>query len=641
METKLATLETSLVTSVTTKPASATPAASASSRPSAPAEGQPPASANNPPASAGPLASASPQPSVQAEGQPIPAGDYHPPLTAVSRPTQVGRASDATSRGDGELPTSPAPKILIISCQTKKLSSLSPFQRKEGCDRFGKVSRCDKLRDGGLEVEFLYERDAKRALTATDFLYTTKDGQGRRLVKLPITVSVHRTKNFSRGVIFCPDLEDVSDDDIAEGLSDFGVVAARRIRSRKAGVTSPTHNVILTFNQLDMPREVFVGYVRVRVRTYIPNPMRCFRCLRFGHTRDNCRNRPTCGNCAANDHTGDECTAETKRCVNCDSSQTPHSAFDRTCPALQREKEIISIKYTERVTFREAREKYHATHPKRSYASVVKETRPEQPEVQRDSLITELISILQSFGLKLVGSPGAPPDSTAPPAPQPAAAASETTASTQTTPTGDDGGWTLVRGRRGSIPNSTTRAGRETSPPPPPPTSPKPVGSAVTEALRRGEEDRRAREARRARLAEKAREAKRPPEDDVPPSANPVPAPHRTPTTGGPPPMGPPPPPPPLGRPPPPPREGATEEKSTGVPHTTQKATHPPAQERASKRALPWEGSPTDGGSPRARQRFQPGPSSGRSSSADGRQPRGHARIQFEQRPWPGAAEFF
>ena len=65
-----------------------------------------------------------------------------------------------------------APRVLMIHSEARKLSSLSPFQRKEGCDRFGKVTRCEKLRDGGIEVEFKDEKDATRALTATEFSYT-------------------------------------------------------------------------------------------------------------------------------------------------------------------------------------------------------------------------------------------------------------------------------------------------------------------------------------------------------------------------------------------------------------------------------------------------------------------------------------
>ena len=46
------------------------------------------------------------------------------------------------------------PRILILTCQQTKLSSLSPFQRRDDCDLFGKATRCDRLRDGSIEVEF-------------------------------------------------------------------------------------------------------------------------------------------------------------------------------------------------------------------------------------------------------------------------------------------------------------------------------------------------------------------------------------------------------------------------------------------------------------------------------------------------------
>ena len=557
-------------------------------------------------------------------------------------------------RGGGELPASPTPRILILSCETKKLSSLSPFQRKEGCDRFGKVTRCDKLRDGGIEVEFLDEKDAKKALSATEFTYSVKDGQGRRLVKLPIAVSAHRTKNFSRGMIYCVDLEDVSDDEIADGLSDFGVVMARRIKSRnkRTGTLEPTHNIILTFNQMDLPREVTVGYVRVKVRTYFPSPMRCFRCLRFGHTRDHCRNRPTCSKCAATDHTGEACTEGSRKCVNC---AAPHSAFDKDCPAFLREKEIIAIKVTERVSFREARERFNASHPKRSYPTVARETFPAQagpahPRGNQQQNLHQLISLLQSFGLQLVAGPGAssgPAASAPPPVTAPLA-----TATTQTSPTSregpSEGGWIRVGSRRGSAPRSavTSHAGSETSSPPSPPTPSRAPGSAAMEALRRGEEERRAREARRARAMEKAREAGQPRAEVAPapvPPAPQGPQPPKTPPTGGSPPMGPPPPPPPIRRPPPPPPGAVNEAQPPSVPapQAPKQAAPPVATERPAKRTLPQEGSPTEGGTPRARQRVQPGSTGGRSHSADGRQRRGHARIQFGGSPWSGAAEYF
>ena len=154
----------------------------------------------------------------------------------------------------------------------------------------GKVLRCDRLRDGGLEVEFAREEDARRALRTTSFAFTVRDQAQKTTIKLSINVSPHNTKNSSKGIINCFDLRDTSEDEIVEGLSPFGVTGAFRMKARRGGEMIPTNNIILTFNMTDLPSEVTVGYVRVKVRPYIPNPMRCFRCQRFGHTKTHCRN---------------------------------------------------------------------------------------------------------------------------------------------------------------------------------------------------------------------------------------------------------------------------------------------------------------------------------------------------------------
>ena len=116
----------------------------------------------------------SPQPSASAESLASPSGDHLPPPAADSRPAQGRRTDNLEPHGSGQRAAISTPRVLILSCEGRKLSSLSPFQRKEGCDRLGKVLRCEKLRDGGIEVEFANDADAKRALTATYFQYTSR-----------------------------------------------------------------------------------------------------------------------------------------------------------------------------------------------------------------------------------------------------------------------------------------------------------------------------------------------------------------------------------------------------------------------------------------------------------------------------------
>ena len=131
-----------------------------------------------------------------------------------------------------------------MSSEQTKLASLTPFQRKDGCDRFGKVTRCDRLRDGSIEVELLSAVDAGKALNAKSFKYSVRNGGQKRDVSIPLTVSPHRTKNFRKGVITCAELRDTSDEEIADGLSHFGVTEARRITFRRGGSTIPTDSVI-------------------------------------------------------------------------------------------------------------------------------------------------------------------------------------------------------------------------------------------------------------------------------------------------------------------------------------------------------------------------------------------------------------
>ena len=192
-------------------------------------------------ARASPLAEGFPRPpaathpSTLTGGQPnlssVRPPNYARPLAsaeaAATHATQSHLSTDEASRSRrGFQPArsrhmSTKPRILVLSSSHQKLSSLSPFHRKDGCDRFGRVLRCDKLRDGAIEVEFASEMDAARALKATTFTFCRRDRSGRRDVSLSMTVTPHRSKNFVKGVIRCFDLRGTSGDEIAEGLAPF------------------------------------------------------------------------------------------------------------------------------------------------------------------------------------------------------------------------------------------------------------------------------------------------------------------------------------------------------------------------------------------------------------------------------------
>ena len=98
-------------------------------------------------------------------------------------------------------------------------------------------------------------------------------------------------------------------------------------------------------------RTVNVGYVRVKVDRYIPNPLRCFKCQKFGHSSRLCRNEAVCHRCGEK-HSEENCNNAAK-CINCSG---PHGASSRECPVWLREKEVQRVKAEKNIPFPQARQ---------------------------------------------------------------------------------------------------------------------------------------------------------------------------------------------------------------------------------------------------------------------------------------------
>ncbi|XP_023214774.1 uncharacterized protein LOC111617717 [Centruroides sculpturatus] len=156
-------------------------------------------------------------------------------------------------------------------------------------------------------------------------------------------------------------------------LSDQGVTAVRRISIRRDGKLIPTKHLILTFNKLTLPSFITAGYLRCPVRPYVPNPLRCFKCQRFGHSQTSCRGKSVCAQCGTEGHNSTECTG-TPCCVNC---KDEHPSYSRKCPAWQREKEIQRVKTVNNLPYPEARRMVTSSAPlkEKTFAAALKSTK--------------------------------------------------------------------------------------------------------------------------------------------------------------------------------------------------------------------------------------------------------------------------
>lgn len=91
-----------------------------------------------------------------------------------------------------------------------------------------------------------------------------------------MTITFHKSLNYIQGKIFLRKTLDLSEDDIVEGLKSQKVVEVKKIMNKvDQDKLEPTGAVIITFDLIRRPEYIKLGWERVKVMEYIPNPMRC------------------------------------------------------------------------------------------------------------------------------------------------------------------------------------------------------------------------------------------------------------------------------------------------------------------------------------------------------------------------------
>lgn len=272
------------------------------------------------------------------------------------------KQSNKRSRRDsGTDPVSAGfPRFLVIQgSDPNKPLKLSPFAVSKGVESLaGSVKSIQRLRSGDILVE------VERAAQASNLLKAGK------FVDTPVKVSPHRTLNSCKGVVRCPELRDCDSEEILEELADQQVIDVYRVMVTQDGIKKPTNTLFLTFNRPSIPQYIKVGYLRVKVDFYIPNPIRCFGCQRFGHFKSYCRRGECCEKCGRDAHEGSACQGPV-RCVNCDGD---HPANSRACPKWIEEKRVQEIKTKGSLSYPEARRLYQTQHAQGStYADRAKQ----------------------------------------------------------------------------------------------------------------------------------------------------------------------------------------------------------------------------------------------------------------------------
>ena len=266
------------------------------------------------------------------------------------------RTSSGSSNELAPLATGPRTynRYFVMSSHSDQLKNLSAITVCRSLQRLvGETESTTRLQDGSLLIH------------ACNFDQADKVQHLTELAGVPVKVTPHGTLNSCKGVVYSHESRTCSDDELIDWLNQQGVTDCHRIPTKSA----PYELLILTFAGTVLPHRVSIGFEWCRVRPYIPNPRRCFKCQRYGHVSKNCKRPAACAKCSSSVHThsrDDPCSLPA-HCVNCGAA---HAAFDKTCPKWILEKEVMRLKATQNISFPQARRLVESSNGPITYASV-------------------------------------------------------------------------------------------------------------------------------------------------------------------------------------------------------------------------------------------------------------------------------
>lgn len=145
---------------------------------------------------------------------------------------------------------------------------------------------------------------------------------------------------------------------ILENLKDQGVIGVHKFTRKINQKDVATGLILLTFNRYKLPEEVTIAWYSLKTREFFPNPMRCKRCQKLGHTMKRCINAESCDGCNLPPHPNQNCIRTL--CANCLGE---HQSSSKECPRYLQQKEILKIQTQNKCSFAEARRIHKQLNP--------------------------------------------------------------------------------------------------------------------------------------------------------------------------------------------------------------------------------------------------------------------------------------
>lgn len=172
---------------------------------------------------------------------------------------------------------------VLMRFDTDSVNVINPLKLTK--EVVGTIEKIKKLTDGKL---LLFCKDSKQQKTALRI---------KSMIGHKVECSVPEEKIWVRGVIITGIPTDVSTEEVKKNITGASVKDVRRLKFVRNNEKIDSLSVVLNFDEVKLPERVFLGFVSYTVRQYVPPPLRCYKCQKFGHVAAVCRGKQRCARC--------------------------------------------------------------------------------------------------------------------------------------------------------------------------------------------------------------------------------------------------------------------------------------------------------------------------------------------------------
>ena len=148
-------------------------------------------------------------------------------------------------------------------------------------------------------------------------------------------IKPHYNFSYGKGVIFDDNVYDFTEQEILQ-MSPNCVWKVYKVPKSKM--------VILTFEDSNIPSEIYFENIVTEVRPFKPRPLQCYNCFGFGHPSKVCKKEKLCSNCSQTFH--GQCE-RSSTCVNCKGHHNPR---DKNCSVHKKEQEALLKSQAEHIS---------------------------------------------------------------------------------------------------------------------------------------------------------------------------------------------------------------------------------------------------------------------------------------------------